>query len=75
MKRSEIISKLEEMLKEFRKDLNNGSDYADAEKILNYLENNVGMDAPKCGEYPAVEVNCTGTHNHYTKIVRGWEKE
>jgi len=43
MKRSEVLDRLTEMLEEQRKDLNNGSDYQDAESILYLLENDFKM--------------------------------
>lgn len=38
MEKTEILEKLEQLLGEQRKDLNNGSDYQDALKILDLLE-------------------------------------
>lgn len=46
MKRSEVLAKLEDMLTFQRQDLNNGSDYQDAEAILNYIEYEVKMLPP-----------------------------
>ncbi len=46
MKRSQVLEKLADMLEKQRRDLNNGSDYQDAEQILDYLEREVKMLPP-----------------------------
>lgn len=57
MKRSEVLAKLEEMLTFQRQDLNNGSDYQDAEAILDYLEHEVKMLPPLKEKCPVLFTN------------------
>ena len=64
MKKSEVIAQLENLLTIQRQDLNNGSDYQDAEFIINWLVDEIGMMPPKImqGDYLA--------HDEYQ-----WENE
>jgi len=46
VKRSEVAEKLAELLEFQRQDLNNGSDFQDAEAVLDFLEEIGGMKPP-----------------------------
>lgn len=84
MKRSELLHKLADMLEFQRQDLNNGSDYQDAETILSFLEYDVGMTPPEFNNYNPDQASRTfsrdsdwGKDNYGRSYLRqkDWESE